>query len=103
MEPLKMSKLPEGPWQHVDIDFCGPSPSGDYLLVAIDEYSRFPEVEITRSTSAYSTIPKLDKIFNTHGIPEVVKSDNGPKLRIQILCGVHRFPAQENNTRMAAS
>ena len=42
MEPLKMSKLPEGPWQHVDIDFCGPFPSGDYLLVAIDEYSRFP-------------------------------------------------------------
>ena len=75
MEPLKMSKLPEGPWQHVDFDFCGPFPSGDYLLVAIDEYSRFPEVEITRSTSAYSTIPKLDKI---HGIPEVVKSDNGP-------------------------
>ena len=48
------------------------------MLVAIDEYSRFPEVEITRSTSAYSTIPKLDKIFSTHGIPEVVKSDNGP-------------------------
>ncbi|KAI0210788.1 hypothetical protein LSAT2_004428 [Lamellibrachia satsuma] len=77
-EPLKMSKLPEGPWQHVDIDFCGPFPPGDYLLVAIDEYSRFPEVEITRSTSAYSTIPKLDKIFSTYGIPEVVKSDNGP-------------------------
>ena len=35
-------------------------------------------MEITRSTSAYSTIPKLDKIFSTYGIPEVVKSDNGP-------------------------
>jgi len=49
-----------------------------YLLVAIDEYSRFPEVEITTSTSANYTIPKLDKIFSINGIPEVVKSDNGP-------------------------
>ena len=78
MEPLKMSELPEGPWQKVDIDFCGPFPSGDYLLVAIDEYSRFPEVEITKSTSAYATITKLDKMFSVHGIPEEVKSDNGP-------------------------
>jgi len=44
MEPLTMSKLPEGPWQHVDIDFCDLFPSGDYLLVVIDEYSLFPEV-----------------------------------------------------------
>ena len=50
-----------GSWQHVDTDLCGIFPSGDYL-VAIDEYSRFPEVEITKSTSAYSTIPKLDRI-----------------------------------------
>ena len=75
MEPLKTSELQEGPWQHVDIDFCGQFPSGDYLLVAIAEYSPFPEVKIITSTSAYSTIPKLDKIFSTHGVPEVVKSD----------------------------
>ena len=62
--------------KNVDINFCGPFPSWYYSFVAIDEYSRFPEVEITTSTSANSTIPKLDKIFSTHGIPEVVKSDN---------------------------
>ena len=49
-----------------------------YLLVAIDEYIRLPEVEVTKSTSAYSTIPKLDKMFITHGVLEEVKSDNGP-------------------------
>ena len=77
-EPLIMSELPDGPWQKVDIDFCGPFPSGDYLLVAMDEYSRFPEIEITKSTSAHATIPKFDKIFSVHGVPEEVKSDNGP-------------------------
>ena len=33
MEPLNMSELPKGPWQNVSIDFTGPFPSGDYLLV----------------------------------------------------------------------
>ena len=73
-----MSNLPDRPWQQVCIDFTGPFPSGHYLLVVYDEYSRFPEVEILTSTSANATIPKLDKIFATHGIPETVKSDNGP-------------------------
>lgn len=40
--------------------------------------SRFPEVEILTSTSARATIPKLDAIFSRQGIPDIVKSDNGP-------------------------
>jgi len=59
MEPLKISKPAKGPWQHVDIHFCSSFPSGDYLLVVIDEYSHFPEVAVMTSTLAYSTIPKL--------------------------------------------
>lgn len=78
MEPLNMSELPKGPWQNVSIDFTGPFPSGDYLLVVIDEYSRFPEVEILKSTAATTVIPKLDRIFSYYGIPHVVKTDNGP-------------------------
>ena len=72
-----MTTLPPRPWHTVNIDFCGPFPGSAYLLVAIDAYSRFPEVEIVSSTSAQSTILKLKRIFATHGIPEVLKSDNG--------------------------
>ena len=43
-EPLKMTPLPGGPWQQVSIDFC--EVVGHYVLVVIDDYSRFPEVEI---------------------------------------------------------
>ena len=77
-EPLRMTKLPSAPWQQLSIDFCGPLPSSDMLFVVIDEYSSYPEVEIVRSTSANTVIPKLDRILSTHGIPEEIKSDNGP-------------------------
>ena len=76
--PLKMNELPPEPWHTVHLDFCGPFLTGEYVLVAIDAYSRFPEVEIIRSTSATVTISKLERIFSTHGLPQVIKSDNGP-------------------------
>ena len=77
-EPAKMTKLPSEPWKEVSMDFCGPFPGGEYLLVVMDDYSRYPEVEILYSTSANATIPVLDAIFSRQGIPEVAKSDNGP-------------------------
>ena len=66
-EPLQMNVLPPSPWHTVHIDFCGPFPTGEYLLVVIDAYSRFPEVDIVSSTSAKVTVPKLERIFATHG------------------------------------
>lgn len=48
------------------------------MLVIIDRYSRFPEADIVRSTKASVVIPKMDNIFSVHGIPEAVKTDNGP-------------------------
>ena len=75
-EPLQMTPLPNGPWEQVSIDFC--EVAGHYFLVVIDDYSRFPEIEVVHSTSAKAVIPKLDRIFAAYGVPQVVKSDNGP-------------------------
>ncbi|XP_038060081.1 uncharacterized protein K02A2.6-like [Patiria miniata] len=75
--PLQMSPLPNGPWLEVSVDFCD-LPSGEHILVVIDDYSRFPEIEIVSSTSARAVIPKLDRIFATFGVPQVVRTDNGP-------------------------
>jgi len=69
--------MPNGPWLTIHADFFGPLPSNDYLLVVIDRYSRYPEVEVIHSTKASAVIPKLDKIFAAHGILQVLKSDNG--------------------------
>ena len=77
-EPLRMTEIPELPWRTIHIDFYGPLPTSEYLLVAVDRYSRFPEVEIVHSTRASTVIPKLDKMFSVHGIPDTIISDNGP-------------------------
>ena len=45
-EPLKPSPLLEKAWTNVAVDFVGPFPTGEYLIIVIDEYSRYPEVEI---------------------------------------------------------
>ena len=73
-----MTELPMEPWKEMSIDLCGPFKTGEYILVVVDDYSRYPEVEILHSSSARATIPKLDAIFARQGIPEVVKSDFGP-------------------------
>ena len=48
-----------------------------YLLVAIDQYSHYPAVEIVSSTSGKCTISALEKIFSEHGLPQRIISDNG--------------------------
>ena len=52
-------------------------PSGEELMVLVDEYSRFPIVEIIRSVPANTVIPDLDKRLATFGYPDIIKSDNG--------------------------
>ena len=45
-QPLCMSELPRGPWLNLSVDFCGLLPTGEYLLVIVDEYSRYAVIEI---------------------------------------------------------
>ena len=75
--PAKMTPLPDGPWKSLSADFYEPLPTGEYLIVIIDDYSRFPIVEIVYSTSARVVIPVLDKTFSIFGILDELKTDNG--------------------------
>ena len=76
--PLEPNLLPARPWQKVHADFKGPIGGDFYLHVVIDQYSKYPEVDLIKSTSFKKLKPILDRIFATHGIPEEVTSDNGP-------------------------
>ena len=72
--PIPMS---ESPWLSVAVDSCGPFPTGGTLLILVDYYSRFPFVEILKSTTSTIIISKLFKIFSVHYLPEILTSDSG--------------------------
>jgi len=61
----------------VSADFCGPFPTGEMVLLVLDAYSKYLEKEIISSTTAGNAFPALERIFATHWIPEVLKTDNG--------------------------
>ena len=80
-EPLQMSVLPKAAWTEISIDFA--TLDSEYLLVVTDDYSRFPVVEVISSVSANVVIPTLDKILAEHGIPNIIRSDNGSPFNSQ--------------------
>ena len=45
------------------------------MLTAIDRFSKFPSVKVTKSTGEKSTIKFLRSYIDTHGIPESIKTD----------------------------
>lgn len=78
--PVCRSKLPDKPWQHLAIDFLGPLPSNDYLLVVVDYYSRFIEIEVMRKIDSAETIKRLCVMFARFGNPISITADNGTQL-----------------------
>ena len=75
--PLSPHLLPDRPWQQLHADFKGPIANKYYLHVIIDQYSKYPEVDIVKSTSFSRLEPCLDRVFATHGIPDELITDNG--------------------------
>ena len=80
-EPIRSTALREGPWQDLAVDLMGPLPSGHSLLVIVDYYSRFYEVEVMQSTTTEKVIERLADTFCRHGLPVTIKSDNGPQFK----------------------
>lgn len=83
-EPIASTELPSGPWRALAIDYLGPLPSGDYILVVVDYYSRYYEVDVMKTITAEKTIQSLEIIFARHGLPEVIVSDNGRQFTAEI-------------------
>ena len=78
-QPLKPTPPPERPWQHLGADFM--SFDGSEYLVIVDYYPKMPIVRRmpTSQCTAAKTITHLKELFAEHGIPESIRSDNGPQ------------------------
>jgi len=74
--PLHHWEWPERPWVRLHIDYAGPF-LGKYFLVVIDSHSKWLEVHPVNAATSAVTIDKLRFIFSTHGLPDMVVSDNG--------------------------
>ncbi|XP_065076499.1 uncharacterized protein K02A2.6-like [Ochlerotatus camptorhynchus] len=66
------------PWERVHIDYAGPI-NGEYYLVVVDSYSKWPEIIQTRSTTSAATIGILKDVFARFSVPATLVSDNGPQ------------------------
>lgn len=54
--PLTRRELSTEAWVDVAVDFLGPLPSGHYLFVIIDYYSRYKEVRPMKTITSTETI-----------------------------------------------
>ena len=59
--PLQMTPLPENVWEQLNLDVLGPLSDGSHLFVVVDQYSRYPVIEVINSTAASTLILVLDK------------------------------------------
>ena len=50
---------------------------GKMFLIVVDAYSKWMEVEVVNAATSAVTIEHLQAIFATHGLPEVLVTDNG--------------------------
>ena len=53
-------------------------PNGKYVVILVDDYSRYPMIEILNSATSRAVIPALDNMMSILGIPEKIRTDNGP-------------------------
>ena len=81
-ELLIISPLPNYPRQVIGTDLF--ELKGDTYLLIVDYFSRYPEIAKLSSTTSLAVINVLKSIFARHGIPEVVRSDNGPQYASQV-------------------
>ena len=56
---------------------------GKHYLLLVDYFSRFPEVIKLNTTTSSAVIRALQAAFSRYGIPEVLRSDNGPQYASQ--------------------
>lgn len=80
--PIKCSlqswPIANSPMNRIHIDYAGPIDESFYF-VAVDAFSKWPEIFRTKSTMTIKTIEMLEEIFTRYGYCSTLVSDNGPQ------------------------
>ena len=73
--PLHPWEWPHKPWVRLHLDYAGPF-LGKMFLIVVDAHSKWIEVFPMNTPTSSATIEKLRIAFTTHGLPEIVVTDN---------------------------
>ena len=76
-QPLMPHDRPDRPWAKVGVDLFQ-LVNRDFLIT-VDYWSNYFEIDELSNTNALQVIKCLRRHFATHGIPDVVITDNGPQ------------------------
>eukprot|EP00731_Ephydatia_muelleri_P007982 Em0004g320a len=77
MEPTIPGPTPKHPWEEIATDLFHWS-GHDYLII-VDYFSRYIELCKLEDTSCKSIVTHTKSVLAQHGIPMVIRSDNGPQ------------------------
>ena len=67
---------PSKPWARLHVDICGPF-LGKTFFVIVDTHSKWMETAVVSSPSSQQAMRVLRHTFATHGLPDILVSDNG--------------------------
>ena len=76
--PVKFTPWPKTdvPWTRLHIFYAGPM-NGNYYLIVVDSFSKWPEIFKCKRPTATVTKYFLTELFARFGVPEKIVSDNG--------------------------
>lgn len=76
-QPLKPTETPDLPFEEVASDLF--EFEGNHYVLLVDYYSKFIEVDKLKDLHSHAVIEKLKAQFSRHGIPTILRTDNGPQ------------------------
>ena len=77
-EPLIQTEVPSRPWSTIGTDLF--QIEDDHYLITADYYSKFPLVDrIHKPVTSEKVVNVLKKYCGLLGIPDIIRSDNGPQ------------------------
>ena len=97
-EPILQHEVIDRPWAKIGVDLC--DFDGRTLLIGVDYYSNYPEVDSLTPATSRTVITALSKWFSRYGAPEEVVTDNGPQFASREFA---RFAAEWGFTHTTSS
>ena len=75
-QPLQLPETPQRNWEKLAVDFKGPLPSGESILVIIDYKSRYAIAISLKLTATDTIIKQMEQVFTMFGYLDTLASDN---------------------------